>query len=773
MKIKEFIQSSISGELSLEGQKEFLLELNDQGFTGRDIAEMVKAFYGEMPARLDLPGAVDLCGTGGSGLSRINTSTLNTIVLSACGVPVAKHGNKAASGRFGSFDLLESLGVNIMADKERLERLYDKLGLAFIFARTFHPVFKHFAQVRQELGVKTIFNILGPLLNPANPEHQIIGTSNRSDMKLMAEACVALGKEHVLVINGSDGLDELTLTGETEVAEIINGKIKTYKLTPEDFGFSTVGFADIAGGTEEFNVQITHDILNGVCKTEHLNLVLANVALSLKFMGKVSTYREGVKKAREVIEEGQAKILLDEYSKLSHAPDILLEITSNKAEEIDSLKKALPLETIRKDLKPSDRDFRGAISNNNALNLIAEIKKGSPSQAIIYENELDPARVAQIYEENGVDAISVLTDAKHFKGSYENLQKARAATSDTPLLMKDFFVDPYQIYLARHYGADAILLIVSILTDDQIASFMEIANSLDMDCLVEVHSPRELQIAIDVGAKIIGVNNRDLHSMEVSTKNFLRLRPQIPNSATVVAESGYDLEESSKLIGLADAVLMGTAIMQEKDTADAIQKVKKGAKLFKACGIRTVEAAEHCESVGVEMVGLNFVPSSKRRVDLPEAKEIVNSLSSAMVVGVFMDQPVAEVNEIAAMLDLDFVQLSGSEDEAYCRQMERLIIKTIKKDELEKIDSYAELVSMFIIDGSIPGSGESYDYSILKNIKTKKPFLVAGGVSTMNTETILSNVSGAHGLDVASGIEERGKVSNNNVSLIHNIVKKA
>ena len=772
MNIKDFIQSSISGELSLDGQKKFLLELNEKGFTGSDIAEMVQVFYGEMPVRLDLPGAIDLCGTGGSGLSRINTSTLNTIVLSACNVPVAKHGNKAASGRFGSFDLLESLGVNIMAEKDRLERLYDKLDLAFIFARSFHPAFKHFAQVRQELGVKTIFNILGPLLNPADPEYQIIGTSNRADMKLLADACAALGKKHVLVLNGSDGLDELTLTGDTEVVEMINGKIKTYKLRPEDFGLKTVKFSQIAGGSEAFNVQITNEILNGQCKTEHINLVLANVALSLKFMGKVSTYPEGVKKAREIIDSGLAKDRLDQYSQLSHAPDILLEITDDKEKEIEALKKAMPLETIRSGLKHSERDFRGTISTTGSLNLIAEIKKGSPSQSVIFEGELNPADIAMIYEQNGAGAISVLTDGKYFSGSYRNLEMARKATTTTPILMKDFFIDPYQIYLARYYGADAVLLIVAILTEAQIRDFMRIAESLRMDCLVEVHSERELRTAIASGADIIGVNNRDLHTMDVNTKTFLKIRNSLSPDVITVAESGYSLDTASRVSGLANAVLMGTAIMREPDTAAAVRRVTQGQKLFKACGIRTRAAAAHCESIGVDLVGLNFVPTSKRLIDREAAREILTELRSSMTVGVFQDQPLEEVNEIAADLDLDFVQLSGIEDTDYCSQVERLVIKTIKKSDLQSIEAFSSVASMFIIDGSVPGSGESYDYSALDGIKTTVPVLVAGGVSIDNAESILLSVRMASGLDVASGIEEGSEVSTGRVSAIHEIVKK-
>lgn len=317
--IENFVRQTISGKMSVEEQKAFLLDLNKKGFTGIKVAQFVKAFYEEVPVRLELSGAIDICGTGGSGLPRINTSTISTFILSACDIPIAKHGNRAASGRFGSFDLLEELGIDITLNKPQLESIYGKERLAFIFAKQFHPAFRHFAEARQELGVKTIFNILGPLLNPANPDVQVIGCSSNNDMKLIAEASKVLGKKHILVLNGNDGLDELTLTGPTNVMELESGEITSYTLSPEDFGFDAVPFEYIAGGDRAFNIQITEEILNGKCKTHHHNLVLANCALVLKFMGKVASYKEGVDIACHAICSGRANQVLESYRNLSQS----------------------------------------------------------------------------------------------------------------------------------------------------------------------------------------------------------------------------------------------------------------------------------------------------------------------------------------------------------------------------------------------------------------------------------------------------------------------
>ena len=772
LSFEAFVEKSISGKLNIEAQKEFLLDLNQHGFSGDDIAALVKVFYQQMPTDLSLPGAIDLCGTGGSGLPRINTSTMAAIVVAAAGVPVAKHGNKAASGRFGSFDLLEAMGMNIMADRSRLESLYRDLGIAFIFARSYHPVFKHFAQVRGELKTKTIFNLLGPLLNPANPEYQIIGTSSQNDMELLIEAARALGKTKVMVLTGSDGLDELTLTGDTLTMTLENGEIRRNVLKPEDFGFQKVPFSKIAGGDREFNLNITESILDGRCASEHMNLVLANTALALKFMGKVDSYKAGVEYAREVMTQGKTRKLVESYNLKSNTPDILLEITDNKRLEVEELKEKLPLVEMRKKIERSDRDFAAAISKQGSLNIIAEIKQASPSESEIYRGDFSAAEIASTYEQAGADAISVLTDKKFFKGSTEYLLEARQATSGVPLLMKDFFIDEYQVYLARYFGADAILLIVSLLSADQINTLINLAADLGMDALVEVHNQQELDIALKTDARIIGINNRDLHNFEIDTKTYFRLSAHIPGDRIKVAESGYTPENTHQIHGIADAALIGTSIMKSNSPGDTILDIRKHQKNFKACGIRTLDAAKHCEAEGVAFIGLNFVPASKRCIDVHLAKEITRSITKTLSVGVFQDQRLEDVKQVAEEADLDFVQLSGAEDVEYCEQMNRPVIKTLKIDELDQLTSYTDVVAMFIIDGAAPGSGQGYDYAMLEDIQVDKPFLVAGGVNPENAREILAVLPGAAGLDAASGIETGGIVDLKKISALHQAVKR-
>ncbi len=524
-KIKEFLQECVSGDRSLDEQIKFLEFYQPGNLSAEDLFEFVNFLKLKMSSYLEMPGAIDICGTGGSGLSRINTSTLAAFVLADLGVGVAKHGNKAASGRVGSFDLLEALGVDI--ERKDLEEVYDRLNLAFIYSRNFHPLMKHFAEARAVFGKPTVFNILGPLLNPANPERQIIGTSFRGQMQLIAETCKLLGKKRVIVVCGEDGLDEVTLSGRTFVVELSDGKLVEYEISPEDFGATR---CEVSGGDLEENVRLAKEILRGY-GGKYADLVYVNVALALKLAGVSEDLREGYKMARRA--NGLKKLA-------QYKGDILEEIAATKI------------------LRKSERDFCGALKNGG---IIAEIKKASPSEGVIRE-DFDVAKIAQIYEEGGAKAISVLTDCEYFHGSFENLRIASKAVN-LPILCKDFIVEEYQIYKAREFGADAILLIAALLEVSELKRFLEIAKNLGMDSLVEIHNDEELEKALESGAKIIGVNSRNLKTFEIDMEGARELVKKIPKDKVVVFESGVKNRED--IPEGVDAVLIGTALMKSPD----------------------------------------------------------------------------------------------------------------------------------------------------------------------------------------------------------------
>ncbi len=306
---KRDVETLFTDLVSDAERKEFLLLLNERGVTAEDIALFVEVL---LPKKFpEMPEAIDVCGTGGSGLKRINTSTIASFVLASAGIGIAKHGNRASSGRFGSFDLLEKLGVNIDFDEKKLKEAYKKTGLAFIFAQKFFPAMRYFAQVRKDISAPTVFNFLGPLLNPAQPKKQVIGTCSKDNAVLLAKASKLLGKEHVVVVSGLDRLDEITISNMTYCCEMKDGEINEFMISPDDLGFERVLFKKIAGGTPVANTYVAMQILNGTCETAHVNLVLANVAFILFFMGKVDTPREGVMMAEEIIKKGLA---LEKYN---------------------------------------------------------------------------------------------------------------------------------------------------------------------------------------------------------------------------------------------------------------------------------------------------------------------------------------------------------------------------------------------------------------------------------------------------------------------------
>ena len=317
--INYFLKESSKGGISVDQQVEFLNFTEDRGLDPEELEFCIRFLYDHMPETLDLPGAIDICGTGGSMLQRINTSTISAFVLAALDVKISKHGNRASSGRFGSFDLLEKMGINIELGKNKLENIFAKTNLSFIYARMFHPIIKHFTEARKTFGKPTFFNLIGPLLSPSKVKRQIIGTTFKDKMKLIAETCRGLLKEQVFVVCGDDGLDEVTLCGNTNVVELKGGEIQEYVLAPEDFGISGCSFSEIEGGDAETNEQIAFDILKGKCESRHADLVFINCALALKLYGKVEDLKEGYEIAKDVCGKGKAYEKFLEYKDLSNS----------------------------------------------------------------------------------------------------------------------------------------------------------------------------------------------------------------------------------------------------------------------------------------------------------------------------------------------------------------------------------------------------------------------------------------------------------------------
>jgi anthranilate phosphoribosyltransferase len=262
---------------------------------------------------------VDTCGTGGDGKGTFNISTTAAFVVAACGLKVAKHGNRAMSSQCGSADVLEVLGVKIDLNPEQVQKCLEKVGIGFMLAPVFHPSMKYAAAPRKEVGIRTVFNILGPLTNPAGARAQVLGVPEKSLTEKMANVLKMLDCQHALVVHGEDGLDEITITGKTFVSELKKGSIKNYEVTPEEFGLPRAKPDSLKGGTVKDNAELLRSILSGK-KGAQRDIVLMNAAAALLAGDKITTLGQGITLAEQAIDNGKALQKVEELISFSHNP---------------------------------------------------------------------------------------------------------------------------------------------------------------------------------------------------------------------------------------------------------------------------------------------------------------------------------------------------------------------------------------------------------------------------------------------------------------------
>jgi anthranilate phosphoribosyltransferase len=290
----------------------FLTALRMKGETVEEItgcAEMMKSKGGSV--KLDNEDYIDFVGTGGDGTNTFNISTTSMFVCAAAGVTVAKHGNRASSSKSGAADLLEALGVEIMLEPEQVEKCIKEIGLGFMMAQKFHKAMKNVAPIRKELGIRTIFNMLGPLSNPSGATRQVIGVFDDETVPVFAQVMKKMGVKNALVVHGRDGMDEITTSTTTLVNEIKNGEIIEYELDPKDYGIAYANPTDLKGGEASDNAEITRKILAGE-KGPQRDIVVLNSAAGIYVSGKAASIAEGVKIAEEMLDSGKAAKKLDE-----------------------------------------------------------------------------------------------------------------------------------------------------------------------------------------------------------------------------------------------------------------------------------------------------------------------------------------------------------------------------------------------------------------------------------------------------------------------------
>lgn len=297
----------------------FLTALRMKGETVAEISGAARVMREKAePLNIPVDGVVDTCGTGGDGADTFNISTTAAFVVAGAGIPVAKHGNRAVSSRSGSADVLKCIGVNIEASKEIVERCLEVAGIGFLFAPTLHKAMKHAADVRRELGFRTVFNLLGPLTNPAGVQAQVVGVFDSKWTAPLAQVLKNLGTRHAFVVHGEDGLDEITLTCNTKVSELNNGKIEDYFIDPTQLGLEYCSEQDLKGGSADDNATILRELLDGAGGPKR-DIVLLNAAAAIVAADKAGDLKTGMEMARKSISSGEARQKLKDLCRISHS----------------------------------------------------------------------------------------------------------------------------------------------------------------------------------------------------------------------------------------------------------------------------------------------------------------------------------------------------------------------------------------------------------------------------------------------------------------------
>ena len=554
-----------SRNVNVEQIAAFLVLLSRNGITSDEVVGFVKAIrVDEIKIEYNKP-ALDIVGTGGDCANTINISTASALLVAACGVPVIKHGTHAVTSKCGSADVLQELGYPIDENSAEIIKSVNVDNFAFCLAPKFHPILVKVREVRKNLGVPSIFNVFGPLLNPAHAQHIVLGVYGEHLVDVVATALFTIGTEKSIVYSGI-GTDELSCVGKIEARLVTQDKIERITIDPNELGLRQCTLQDLAGDEARYNAKVIKDTLSGV-ETGITDTIILNTAVALFIYGKTATIKEGVALARNRLQQGhilkpnklpESTLLAEEN--LPKPQENILKI--NKLNEIIQRKKESLLKLKVKSLKAQIlRKPDGAV--------IAEIKRASPSRGKIAEI-VDPVARAKQYVAAGAVAISVLTD-EGFMGTIEDLRAVADALKDTDaaILCKDFFINPMQIAAAAEAGANAILIMISVLGTDA-NRLIKIAHEFGLETLVEVHTLEELEIALKTEADIIGVNQRDLRDFSMHPEVYAKLIKHIPDGLVTVAESGIENKAvANKVYSLGyKAVLVGTALSKLDNPAD-------------------------------------------------------------------------------------------------------------------------------------------------------------------------------------------------------------
>ncbi len=629
---KEVMREMMAGIATQNQISSFITAMRMKGETEKELLGFARVMR-ESASRISAPdGAVDLCGTGGDGAHTFNVSTVASFVTSAAGTPVAKHGNRSVSSKSGSADLLDALGIPFDLSPSDVEECLNQTGFGFMFAPVFHSAMKNVVGPRREIGLRTFFNIIGPLSNPARVRHQLIGVYDQSLLRPVAHVLRDLGSARAMVVCG-DGTDEITATGRTRVAELKDGSIREYDINSRGFVTPQDDSIGIAGGTSSDNARIALSILRGGERSARRDIVTLNAGAALYVSGRVNRLEDGVELASAAIASGKAYSKLKEVAdfasqldvkrQMSVAPSELVsrtlqpkvlmdrcadvsyelvsrirEIKGGNAElqmlETEMLSEPSVLSVLfltrsLKMLTNGTLDPRGlrkpsvkisdAISGSG-LSIIAEYKPRSPSAGPL-EVAPDPILTGDSFERAGAVAVSVLVESDYFRGGPELFSLLRSRLH-LPMLFKDFVTSPRQVEMARGLGASALLLIAKALKQDALDYLIRSCVSAGLEPLVEVHDQADIQKLVSCDCyedvKLVGINARDLRTLHVDLSKLQTLNKLVPNDRFLIAESGISSARDIANLHGFDAALVGSSLMHAKSPEELLGEFVSAGK---------------------------------------------------------------------------------------------------------------------------------------------------------------------------------------------------
>ena len=604
----------------------FMTAMRMKGETEDELVGFAESMR-RVAARVVAPeGAVDLCGTGGDGSGTFNISTVASFVVAGAGVPVAKHGNRSVSSSSGSADLLHSLGIPYDLTASEVQESLDRTGYGFMFAPVFHASMRNVLGPRREIGMRTFFNLLGPMSNPAGVGSQLLGVYDATLVRKVANVLLRLGTGRAMVVHGA-GMDEITNTGGTHVADLRDGSVKEYDIHPTDFGFDLSEPGQLACESPVHSARAAMSILKGE-RSPRREVVVMNAGAAIHVAGAAADINEGISMAQEAIDCGRALAKLKQISDFASMkqrerqllsgvgslvgkelhPDALRnrchELSDELVKRVPSLEggqelianldpalmtqpNALTIISLTRILslcsggandypkaRQSPASFIGCLSSPG-LSIIGEYKPRSPSMAALSPPP-EPELAAAIYERSGLAAVSVLVENVFFGGSPELFAWFRSRVN-SPMLFKDFVVSEKQLQLARGLGADAVLLIAKALGTEALDCLVRRSRAMRLEPVVELHDADDVLKLESIDAfhsvNVLGVNSRDLRTLRVDIGGMQALRRRLPRDRLVIAESGVKSGDDLLSLEGFDGALVGSALMEAEDLATKVQEL--------------------------------------------------------------------------------------------------------------------------------------------------------------------------------------------------------